>query len=140
MTTDKAGGDKERSTNYAHAGASELEFFFVRGMPLIICCKGKIGHESWEVANGRWCVAHSFVHNIRDGFVMPSNAWNKESVGQIFDIDQPDILNVQLVSTDKQLGEIVPFKRLSTKDPMTAYLKHASPTTKMFFRQYTIST
>ena len=63
---------------------------------------------------------------------MPSNAWNKESVGQIFDIDQPDILNVQLVSTDKQLEEIVPFKRLSTKDPMTAYLKHASPTTKMF--------
>ena len=65
---------------------------------------------------------------------MPSNAWNKESVGQIFDIDQPDILNVQLVSTDKQLGEIVPFKRLSTKDPMTVYLKHASPTTKMFFQ------
>ena len=52
MTTDKAGGDKERSRNYAHAGASELEFFFVWGMPLIICCKGKIGHESWEVANG----------------------------------------------------------------------------------------
>ena len=64
---------------------------------------------------------------------MPSNNWNKRTVGRICHIDQPDILNVQLVSTNKQLDEIVPFKRLSTKDPMTAYLKHASPTTKMFF-------
>ena len=134
MTTDKKGGDKERSTHYVHAGANELEFFFVRGMPLIITCKGKIGHESWEVANGRKCIAHSFIHNNRDEFIMPSSAWKKESIGKVINIDQPEIVNVQLISNKKELGEIIPFRRISTKEPMKAYLKHASSTTKNFLQ------
>ena len=41
MNTDKLNGDKERSNEWVEVGAIELEYFFVRGMPMIISCKGK---------------------------------------------------------------------------------------------------
>ena len=64
---------------------------------------------------------------------MPSSTWKKESIGKVVNIDQPEIVNVQLISNKKELGEIIPFRRISTKEPMKAYLKHASSTTKNFF-------
>ena len=42
----KKGGDKKRSKSYVQAGAKELKLFFVRGMAMLISCKGKIGHKS----------------------------------------------------------------------------------------------
>ena len=134
VQTDKPGGDKKRAEGWVEVGAVELEYFFVRGMPMVISCKGKIGHEDWQVANGCRCIAHSFVHAESDGFIMPTDVWHPSSAGKVFKIDQPEVINVQLVSNDKSLGDIIPFRRKVSKEPMMAFLKHASPQTKQILK------
>ena len=106
---------------------------------MIISCKGKIGHESWQIANGRRCIAHSFIHNDTDGFVMQTDVWSSRSIGKMFEIDQPEILNVQLISKKKELENVIPFKRKATKNPMTAFLKHSPSDVKKFFTNNTPS-
>ena len=40
---------KAKSDAWLSVGCTELEFLFVRGMPLVIKCKGKMGDVSWEI-------------------------------------------------------------------------------------------
>ena len=82
---------------------------------MIISCKGKIGHESWQIVNGRRCIAHSFIHNDTDEFFMPTDVWRSGSIGKLLEIDQPEILNVQLISNKKELENVIPFKRKQLK-------------------------
>ena len=63
MFTERKGGDKNRLKSYVQAGAKELAFYFVWGMPMIISCKGKIGHKSWQIANGQRYTVYSFIHS-----------------------------------------------------------------------------
>ena len=135
IQTDVRGGDKKRAEQWVDVGAIELEYYFVRGMPMVICCNGKIGHEDWQIANGRKCIAHSFFHAEQDDFNMTTDVWNPSSAGKIIKIDQPEILNVQLLKNDKTLGEVIPFKRKASKKPMIAFLKHASPQTRKIFNE-----
>ena len=51
----------------------------------------------------------------------------------MFEIDKPEILNVQLVSNKNELEDVIPFKRKPTKNPMTAFLKHSPSDIKKFF-------
>ena len=100
---------------------------------MIISCKGKIGHESWQIANGRRCIAHSFIHNDREAFILPTEVWSSGSIGKVFEIDQVEMLNIQLISTKKELEDVIPFKRKATKNPLTAFLKHSSSDINKFF-------
>ena len=77
---------------------------------MIISCKGKIGHKSWQIVNGQRCIAHSFIHNDRDEFILPTEVWSSGSIGKVFEIDQLEILNVQLISNKKELENVIPFK------------------------------
>lgn len=135
MYTEKTGGDRERSSAFVDAGAEELEFYFVRGMPMIVSCSGKIGHPDWQIANAKKCIAHSFVHAERVGFVMPEEAKLPTGAGKIFTIDQPAILNVQLTSKNNEtneitLGDVIPFKLKPSKEPLQNFCKHASTITR----------
>ena len=40
---------------------------------MVICCNGNIGHEDWQIANGRKCIAHSFFHEEQDDFNMTTD-------------------------------------------------------------------
>ena len=66
---------------------------------------------------------------------MTTDVWNSSSAGKIIKIDQPEILNVQLLKNDKTLGEVIPFKRKASKKPMIAFIKHASPQTRKIFNE-----
>ena len=39
------GGDQKRAEEWVQVGAMELEFYFVRGMPMVVCGSGKYGHR-----------------------------------------------------------------------------------------------
>ena len=93
--------DDARSEAFVEAGAEELEFLFVRGMPGIITQGGKVGHVSWEIANSKRVIFHSFSHDPADMFEMPAAAKLPAAAGKIFTIQQPLFINVQLFSKDE---------------------------------------
>ena len=73
----------------------------VRGMPGIITQGGKVGHVSWEIANSKRVIFHSFSHDAADMFQMPAAAKLPAAAGKIFTIQQPLFINVQLFSKDE---------------------------------------
>ena len=121
-----------RSTAFLTAGAKELQFFFVRGMPLIITVK--IGHETWKIANGRRAVAHSFSHDDSAGFTWPDGYDDPQAAGRVFTICQPDFINVRLLplksDADPSAAIIIPIAAKADKQPMERFLKHAPKSTK----------
>ena len=121
----------ERSTVFLNAGARELQFFFVRGMPIIITVK--IGHDTWKIANGRTAVAHSFSHDDSSQFVMPAEALGPAAAGRIFTIPQPEHINVRLLPLKSDLADspaiIIPVAAVADKHPMERFLKHAPKST-----------
>ena len=81
--TRSAQGSRERSELWVSTGAcSELQYYFVRGMPIVVTVKGKYGHESWEIANGKIGKAHSFIHKESDNFEIPNEAFLSSSSGK----------------------------------------------------------
>ena len=121
-----------RSNAFIAAGASELQFLFVRGMPIIIT--SKVGHESWKICNGRTATAHSFLHHESAGFVMPAAARTAAGAGKVFTILQPEYVNVKLAPMKSEPADvrpiIIPISANKDKSPIEQFLKHAPRTAK----------
>ena len=121
---------KARSEAWVAAGCHELEYYFVRGLPIVVTSKGKLGHESHGIANGRTGRLLSFTFDPSSAFEIPAAAKEVSGAGQIFDIPQPLYLIVQLTNPDEPATETIPIKSVPSKEPFEAYLKHAPSRTK----------
>ena len=115
------------SAAFVAAGARELEFLFVEGMPLVMT--EKMGHTSWHIANGRPGRAHSFTFHDDRLFQMPASSLTAEGAGKIFTIPQPDYINVELPPLASEPEGtppiIVPVGTKISDQPFKMYLKHA---------------
>lgn len=121
----------ERSRAWVEAGCHELEVLFVRGMPVVISHQGKLGDESWGIANGQPGTAHSFAYRDSVEFTIPDDALGDTAAGSIIDIRQPYFVNVQLQEKSGKPGEVIPLKLRSSQDSFIQYLKHAPKSTRV---------
>ena len=113
-----------RSEAWVAAGCREVEFLFVRGMPIVLTCS-KSGHDSWEICNGSSGTAHSFAHHSSEEFTIPTDALLDSAAGRVFTIPQPLYVNVLIQGANGTAPEVIPLKCTASKKPFQDYLKHA---------------
>ena len=56
----------------------------------------KQGHNSWQIANNRPGTAHSFTFDRDRNYSVPAESLSPKGAGKIFNIPQPDYVNVLL--------------------------------------------
>ena len=129
------------SRDWFEAGAKELEFLFVRGLPVVLTANMTDPpwkfHKSWEAFKNRTGTLESFVYADEHHNTLPAEAKQPSGAGKMFTIPQPKYINVRLSLTKKEQREnrepqTFPMTWKSKQDPMKDFIKRTKVAKKHF--------
>ena len=106
------GDSQELARTCINLGAQGLEFYFVRGMPVVFNEKPLGIDASWQVVNQTPGFAHSFL--LPEGADPLPSTW---AAGEVIEVPMPEVVNVRVLlagSKGKEEWAIIPSKAKST--------------------------